>query len=404
MFLAMWLVLSRSCGVLRAWSIPQSPIVRRPMISLCRVVSKPVILPLILWAISVLAISTAGICYLGGDTATEFAHILRVIENGWDIHVWGNNNVSIVTSVLAPWLVETFHTTPTVIYSTVFVAIFALTPVLLYFLFRKLFTPLQSYFSALFFALLPPTYQEVPSRGKSMIAEPLMVALFLVLLSNMRARYKIPVLTLLTVLVIACHYTVGILLLCWLAVAFLVSDRKMQLVAPLAIGAVFSLAYFSYIGGGTILYGLQHWGDIPVHTGDVVTSAILGSPSGVTIPLSGFASNSAVTGSGLAIPSWLQPLAIYLSLAWMLYGSYFVLLRKGIVSSPYFEIFACAGVSGLWCLMALAYPFMTKGLYVSAWIQIGAIFLSLLFGVGVTSKKVMWAPLALLLFNFIVLR
>ena len=80
----------------------------------------------------------------------------------------------------------------------------------------------------------------------------------------------------------------------------------------------------------------------------------------------------------MTLPTSVQSVFMYAVIAVMLAGAVSLFYRRKIFSNM--ELSSCIAVSGVMSLIALYLPFMTKGLYVSAWIQVSALFLSILFG------------------------
>ncbi|MBU1172964.1 MAG: hypothetical protein KKD44_25670, partial [Proteobacteria bacterium] len=212
-----------------------------------------IIVPICIYLLSLTILLTGIRPFEGSDATAEVASISESLKNGWDINIMAHNNTSTVLTVLAPFLSKLLNLKPLYVHRNVLLLIFAFTPVLLYFVFKRVMKPEQAIFAALFFIILPPSYQEVPNIGKSMVAQPLAVASFLVLLNyNLKIQVRGIVGAGLIILSATCHYLVGVALLLWWGISSLIVRKKMLLIV-VCVASLFIGNYFTFVGNGVVL-------------------------------------------------------------------------------------------------------------------------------------------------------
>jgi len=326
------------------------------------------------------------------DNSVDLANSTDVYNNGW--HVWAQNGqsyTSVVVGYIAPSLARLFHTDVVNIYRYVFPCVYSFTPVLLYILYRKLIKPNMAFLGALFFATLPPSYQEIPTRGKSEVAEPIAVLALLVIFSNLKPKYKIPIASLLVVLTLWCHYSVGIMLLVWVGAMVLFSKQRLTIATIFAVGVISFFTYFHYAAGGELLSEIFHWNTLVYHA-DPITQLLLLSSNITMHPL---AMPYVPVIRNTNMPQlWRVRAIIYADIALLVIGLFY-LIRHREWMVKYREYLPFLSVSILMVLGALFIPFFTRGLYISAWIQFGAFSAGLLYGAS-TYYIPKWIPYTLL--------
>lgn len=312
------------------------------------------------------------------DVSVDIRYSETAYVVGWHPEqMLGQTNTSFLVGWLVPQAAHLLQTDVVSVYRNILPVIYSLTTPLLYFLYRKWLTPAQSFLGALFFVLLPPSWQEVPTRGKSMLAEPLAVVTLLVLFRGGDDRLRVLLGSVFVVMAIWSHYTVGVMLLIWLGVILVCSLRRTQVAIVLAVGVVFFLAYFVWADRGGILTQLRMWvmGELPPHLTDRLTSTLVPSMSAASIPSgTNYTLNTASLGQ-----LWFIRFVLFLNVAVLLCGLW-VMVSKNRILTKYPDLSAWLCVAGALIVCAIIVPFFTVGLFLSGWIQLGAMALSLCFG------------------------
>lgn len=337
--------------------------------------------PIIIWILTLLVIYTGIRPYEGGDGVLELWRTGDTIQYGWHIDHADHNNTSIVLNVITPFIAKSFNLKPIDVFRGILPFFYALTPVLLYFIFRRVISPGRAFLSAMFFIILPPSYQEIPNIAKSMIAEPLAVASLLILTNNTNQWVRGLSGNLTAVLSIVCHYTVGIFMLVWLGVSWLVTRSKVYLVVIVLLVS-FSLIYFAFVGDGAIYKGIIHWDNNRNEQNDTVYKAITG----------GEFETYSMKADENELPSFLEyhPLRLPFNVSsglmtlvirmnvFVLFMGWLYWCRKYLKKHK--ELSAMIFISGIMVLLAMFVPFFTNGLYLSRWVQLSAIPLCGLYG------------------------
>lgn len=100
---------------------------------------------------------------------------------------------------------------------------YAITPVLLYYIFKKWTSTKGAFLASLIFIIVPPFFKEVATIPREMVSETfLAMTLFLIFVSGFRLRYRIPAITTCGMLTIMTHYSIGIILLTLLGLGLIV--------------------------------------------------------------------------------------------------------------------------------------------------------------------------------------
>lgn len=299
----------------------------------------------------------------GCDIIYEYEDTQNIIANGWHLfETYSQNNTSIVMGLIVPALSKFMSTM--VVFKVVLPAIFALTPPLLFLLYRRITAQHIAFIGALFFALLPPTWQEVPAIGKSTIAEPLAVGTLLVVFSKMDKKIRIPLVAILAVLTALAHYTLGFMLLAWLgcmAIGESISKRKISLLfIPIAVAFVCEVVWFSFASNGVVFYHLLH---SPGMESDPFVGRLLGQ-------------------TWLAESVWVkvQLILLYIALVVMSVGLYYLVRHYKEIDK---RLIAGIAICATGVLVRVFLTKYTGLLLLSRWIQYGAICLSPLFAFGI---------------------
>ncbi len=367
-----------------------------------KLLKRDIIIAFLLWLTALSIIFTGIRPYAGGDGPGEIWRSNYSAEYGWDWTAKDHNNASVVLGLITPFISEALDLNMVNVFRDILPLWYALTPVLLFILFRKFMPIPEAVLASLFFAVLPPSYQEIPNIGKSMVAEPLAVMTLLTVLNNRQSKGRILLGVTFSLLTLAAHYTVGIMLLLWLGAAC-VARRKTAITGVLVISALLGIVYLSIAGGSAVMDSLIHWGNLPDHHNDVIVNVLKGqefqtytSGSSPEIEQSRPGRPADVKKEysqpiaerlnsplflPLAIPYWVRTGAIYLAtLMLALGGGYWIWhwrLMEGQRGLAGIIILAALSV-----ILALFVPFMTRGLFLTRWIQLAGIPMSALYGLG----------------------
>jgi uncharacterized membrane protein len=220
------------------------------------------------WAIYFAGLFTAysttmpGFSVVGTDISRELLMSNLAFQNGWDLSRYDPSNTSVVVGWMIPQLSKLTTIEPVWIYKVFLPVIFALTPVFLYFIFRKMIGELKAFYASMFFIIVPVFALEIATIGKSMVAEPLMALTLLVMFTDWKQKYRFLVMLPLVILTLWAHYTVGILLCMYLGgivfVQFFIrkwwksSLYWRYLVSIIVVGATFFWAYYSQVAQGLV--------------------------------------------------------------------------------------------------------------------------------------------------------
>lgn len=311
-----------------------------------------------IYALSLGLLLATSLRYAGTGDGGEIARAREIQVNGWHItETRDQNNTSIVMGFIAPSLAGLLRVDVGQVFRIVLPAIFALSSVLLFLLYRRVLgSQTDAVLAAAFFAILPPTWEEVPAIGKSMIAEPLAILTLLVWFSSWRSRYKLPALTVLVLLTLLSHYTVGFMLLAWLGILSLVScDRKrLSHILPVAVGVVFGAVYFAVAANGAVFYFLNHFSEF--------------SPKDIHVML-----NANITLDQGVLVVWVRWHKYMVAFLCVIMAGTLYLVTHKVSMHPAFRNLVLVGTV---CVLAAYFvPVVTYLLFLSRWIQISAIVL-----------------------------
>lgn len=312
-------------------------------------------------------------------------------KDGWNIHqAHGQSYTSVLVGWIVPKTAKLLNISVENVYQYVLPVIFSFTPLLLYLLYRKFTDNHKAFIGALFFLTLPPTYQEIPTRGKSEFAEPFAALVLLILFSNIKTPYKIILGCIASYICIASHYTIGIFLLLWLFSMVFFAKDKNAFVAVVCTSIVFFFVYYSYMSGGELIKQLLVWNYLDGHV-DPIAELILAS-NNITMDALPMPYTSIVIQDNVKQLLIIRTF-IYTDMAILGAGLFYFIKCKVYKIVP--EFMAFIGISVVTVLCALFIPFITKGLYISVWIQLGAFSLSLLYGLA-TNYIPKWIPYLLI--------
>lgn len=168
-----------------------------------------------------------GMSVVGSDISRELLMSNLALENGWDLSLYDPSNTSWVVGWFIPMLSKLTTIEPVWIYKVFLPMIFAFTPVILYFIFRKQFGELKAFYASMFFIIVPVFALEIASIGKSMVAETFMaLSLWVMFNAEWKQIWKFIVMLVLVLSTLWAHYTIGILLCIYLGCIWLIMFIK----------------------------------------------------------------------------------------------------------------------------------------------------------------------------------
>lgn len=234
-----------------------------------------------------------GMSVVGSDISRELLMSNLAIQNGWDLTLYDPSNTSVVVGWFVPLCYQIvngvrvgFHIliNPTYveyspigvewIYKAILPVIFAFTPVMLYFIFRKQIGNLKAFYASIFFIIVPVYALEICTIGKSMVAETLMaLTLWVLFNADWHDWIKYSVIGVLVILSLWAHYTIGILLCLYLGgITVWLWIRDMHygvkslgfpmLTMAIVIGVIFFCSYYYNVAQGLIWHsstGILHY-------------------------------------------------------------------------------------------------------------------------------------------------
>ena len=372
-----------------------------------KIVKRDVLLLVVIWVITLAVLFTGMRPYGGGDAPLEVERIRYITAIGWHPTWVDHNNSSVALALIAPYFVKTFNISPVSVCRDIFPFLFALTPCLLYLLFRRIMSPFRAFLSAMFFAVLPPTYQEIPNIAKSMLAQPVAAGTLLVLTSKIRFRVIIGLI--LALLTVSLHYTIGIFLIAWMGaggITELATYKRKGLLIVTSVVAVMAISYLSVIGGGSVVKAMVHAGDrAGIWNNDNVVKVISGEE--VQLNREYTETNGETETVVLKVINISRPLhlpfnyssrwitvSIYLAMVVLLFGGLFWIVNIKILRDHYL-IASLILLSGVLVICAFYTPLLTGALYFSRWVQIASIPMCGLYGMAThwLSRKVSY-PIA----------
>lgn len=205
-----------------------------------------------------------GMSVVGSDISRELLMSNLAIQNGWDLSIYDPSNTSWVVGLFVPFMSRMFHVGAEWIYKIVLPMIFAFTPVILYFIFRKQIGDLKAFYASIFFIIVPVYALEICTIGKSMVAETLMaLTLWVLFNADWHDWIKYSVIGVLVILSLWAHYTIGILLCLYLGgitIWLWIKDMHYgvkslgfpMLIVTIVIGVIFFYAYYYNVAQGLI--------------------------------------------------------------------------------------------------------------------------------------------------------
>lgn len=190
---------------------------------------------LYLWSAGMVLMTTlAGPYLVGFDIHLEYYYAqLHSGSSVMEPIVGVPQGTSIANNIIAPLL-----PIPTMwVYKLVYPLLFASIPVILYYIFREWIEPVQALLASALFITFPAFFMELPTIARQMTAEiVLVILLYLLIKSELRWRYKLPLVGICGALLPLFHYSIGIVALILLGIPFIVAlVRKHQVWKPIGV-------------------------------------------------------------------------------------------------------------------------------------------------------------------------
>jgi uncharacterized membrane protein len=327
---------------------------------------------------------------VGSDIQGELYQSRQTLANGWDFaHA---ESFSLVTIVFAPFLSQLFHIDIVWIYKAVLPLFLAGVPFILYFVFKKLTDSKRAFFTALFFIIMPVYSLEIAQIGKSMVAEFFYALVILAMVSDWELKEIVMIIC--GVLVVLCHYTIGVIMIGTVAgilvVRFITNwgrwfiNRKVTLAWLLIFLVLYTgwfYAFYSYVGDGaisdTIGKVINNYTNIAA---DIVNHTITNQPQYIYIP-------AHLTQLGMGADFFTQPIEgqifrviQYLTQLLIVIGGVSLLFRPGKFTAEFIIGVGCSFFLLLCCVVIV--PF-SKLINMSRFYQLSLFFLAPLLVVGI---------------------
>lgn len=220
--------------------------------------------PLLLYPMGagiVLITTLAGSYLVGGDIHLDYYYAL--LRGGVD--VWAPQvGTPQGTSIVSYWGSSIW------LYKVVYPLLFALIPVILYYVWRKWLSPKEAFIASFLFIAFPIFFLELPTIPRQMLAEVLLaLVLFFIVKSTLRLEYKLPILVPLGTLIPLIHYSIAIVATILLGVGLLVSiiwsrDLWKSILVTFLVVILTSSIYFPLAEDGAVLRKVGHLYNIHV--------------------------------------------------------------------------------------------------------------------------------------------
>jgi len=231
----------------------------------------PIVLYVIALAI-ILSVTLASWQYIVGTDSHLAYYFAQEALSGWDASIAHPGNSAIGDVLFAPTLGIWF------MFKIFYPMMFALVPVVLYYIYKKFLTDTEAFLACLFFISVPPFTMEIPLITRQMFAELFLALFFLALVSDYKRFPKAIMLIVCGGMVIMGHYSLGIVLIVITIAYFLITSImrgfKYKLQTPLWINGIVMLvlvsggiAYYYTVAGGTPLQFMVAIVPVKLHVG-----------------------------------------------------------------------------------------------------------------------------------------
>lgn len=206
-----------------------------------------------------------GVDVVGSDIHSELYFAKLNTIQAWDYNLVRTDNASFAIWFIAPMLSRLLMLDMVWIFKAILPIFLALVPLVLFSVFKRQFGEMRAFFASIFFMIIPVFSMEMASIAKTMVAELFFALMVWVVVSDWKWQYKIIGICLTLIMQVICHYTVGVVAICYLIgmliirVVFsrlkwsLFANSKIPILAiaiPIIIGFSAFWIYHSLTAGG----------------------------------------------------------------------------------------------------------------------------------------------------------
>jgi uncharacterized membrane protein len=326
-----------------------------------------------------------GTYILGTDIHQEFYATNRALEHGWDLKFHALNGTSLLLNVVSPFLAKIGI--PIVWqFKLLYPMFLSCVPFVLYLAFSKQISKRWSFYSVMFFIIVPVFTVEIATIVKSMVAELFFALCVLVLYSDIKYLKKGLLLVLLGLLACVTHYTIGTLVIIFLFLISIIllvleiTSHKNNFVSVICATVVIficGLAWFANTGDGIVYTGYKNSISGILGIKSVVNSDqnyLVAQDSLVQTALGLDWNKTSIHGKAFRIIQYITQLAVAVGLV------YIFLNRKKYNFAPEFVAGIISSIVIL--LLVLFAPSFASILNTTRWYHTTLFFLSPLFVMG----------------------
>jgi uncharacterized membrane protein len=161
-----------------------------------------------------------GVDVVGSDVHNEFYYAKLNMFQEWNPDLRPTDNSSLAMWLIAPLLSKLLQLDMLWIFKVVLPIFLALVPVVLLSIFKRQFGETRAFFATVFFMIIPVFSLEMASIAKTMIAELFFALMVWVMVSDWKWWAKLIGMSICVSMAVMCHYTVGIIAICFLMGVF----------------------------------------------------------------------------------------------------------------------------------------------------------------------------------------
>lgn len=232
--------------------------------------------PYVIYIVALFAVYSTtmlGVGVVGSDISAEVFRSREAFNFGWNFTMSAPEVTSFVVGWLVPLLSRVLFIEVVWVYKIILPMIFALCPVILYFVYAKQIDKPKAFLSSMFFVIMPVFSLEISTIGKSMVAEVFLAVAIYALIADWKKIVKFLVILASLWLALWAHYTIGLLSLiiffiigCVMIVAPLLKKWKLWqirntpwwlILAAVLLIAVLGWAYLDVAGGGVMTRSIR---------------------------------------------------------------------------------------------------------------------------------------------------
>lgn len=172
--------------------------------------------PCMIYIVALFAIwstTMLGASVVGSDISAELRRSIEALLYGWDIKIIAFEVSSVVVGWIVPVISKILFIEPEWVYKIILPMIFALCPTILYLVYSKQIDKRKAFLAAMFFIIMPVFFMEIPTIGKSMVAEVFLAIAMYSLIADWNKWVKFIAIGVSLALALWCHYTLGIIAL-----------------------------------------------------------------------------------------------------------------------------------------------------------------------------------------------